>query len=60
MVRTGTGRVKNWRSGQVSRWAASALLLREQRLKKIYGYKLLPLLISKLSDKKLDKEKGAA
>lgn len=61
-VRAGTGRVKNWRKGsnQVSRWAASSLLLREQKLRKIYGYKLLPLLISKLLDKKLDQEKETA
>lgn len=61
-VRQGTGRVKNWRSGrgQVSRWVASQLLLREQKLRRIYGFKLLPLLTSKLLDKKIDNQKGVA
>lgn len=61
-VRSGTNRVKNWKKGrgQISRWAASHLLLRERKLRRIYGYKLLSLLISKLTTKKLEKEKGVA
>jgi len=61
-VRSKTARVKNWKTGrgQISRWTASYLLMREEKLRRIYGYKLLPLLAAKLSDKKLDQKKGAA
>ena len=39
-VRSKTERVKNWKSGrgQISRWTASYLLMREQKLRRIYGH----------------------
>jgi len=61
-IRSKTARVKNWKTGrgQISRWTASYLLMREEKLRRIYGHKLLPLLTSKLTDKKIDQKKGAA
>lgn len=50
-VRYRTNRVKRWRTGKglmVSRWTASALLLIEKRLRKIRGYRLLPMLMESL------------
>jgi transposase-like protein len=48
VVRARASRVKRWRSGQVARWAAAGLAFAEKRMKRIRGYKYLPLLIGKL------------
>lgn len=58
IVRTRTARVKNWKKGknQISRWAAAGLLLAEKRIRRIRGYKHLPLLIEKLNNIDLLKE----
>ena len=60
IVRERTRRVKNWRSGrdQVTRWAAAGLLVAEKRIRRIRGYKFLPLLVEALT--KLDPEKEVA
>ena len=55
-----TRRVKNWRKGrdQVTRGAAAGLLVAEKRVRRIRGYKYLPLLVEALT--KLDLEKEVA
>jgi len=50
-----TGRVKRWRGGtHVQRWAAAALLLAEERWRKLKGWKHMKALREAL-DKNLDK-----
>lgn len=48
-------RVKNWNKSkdQISRWTAATLLEVEKRLKKIRGYRQIPLVINKLKNKSL-------
>jgi putative transposase len=58
-VRQKTGRVKRWRDGQMAlRWAASALLSIEKRLRRIMGYQQLWMLEAALKD--LDDKEGLA
>lgn len=52
--------VKRWRAGdQIQRWVGSALLDSERRLKRIKGYRSLPILINALN-RNLDKTSGVA
>lgn len=49
-VSSKTTRVKNWKSSpdQVSRWAATTLLDAEERFKKVFGWKEIPVLLTEL------------
>lgn len=54
-VRAKSSRVKNWRSGQgqVSRWAATALLAGEKKLRAIRGVKEIPILLTAIKQNHL-------
>lgn len=59
-VRYRTRRVKRWRRGRsrmAARWAAGALAVVEQRLHKVKGHRLLPMLLNALKLAKMDEQK---
>jgi hypothetical protein len=55
-------RVKNWRSGpnQVLRWAATALLDAEKRLKRVRGYMYLEQLLERLKTFSIEQQQEVA
>lgn len=62
IARERTRRVKNWRKGegQVSRWSAACLLVAEKRMRRIRGFRYLPVLQAALNSKNVETEKEVA
>ncbi len=60
VTRAVTGRVKRWRGGDMlQRWAVAALLMAEQKFRRIQGYREIPKIIAVLQHKSLDRKEAA-